>query len=126
MNETRGNKNKQISIAKKARLDYDKITEKMKRKTIKHIRTGQTQNLMGSGSHKNISNCLKGGGVQPLKVLEIPNSNGVLTTDENKIDKIAREAWEKVFKGNIQDEDEKISNFMGNTKATSTKVKRKS
>ena len=63
---------------------------------IEQIRTGQTQNLIGSGSHKKISNHLKGGGgAQPLRVLEIPNSNGILTTDENKIDKIAREAWEK-------------------------------
>ena len=61
-------------------------------------------NLIGSGSHKKISNQLKGGGVQPLRVLEILNSNGILTTDENKMDKIAREAWGKVFKGNVRDE----------------------
>ena len=118
MNETRGNRNKQIIIAKKARMDYDKIIKEMERKIIKQIRTRQKQNLMGSGSHKQNSNCLKGGGVQPLKVLEIPKSNGVLTTDENKIDKIAREAWEKVFKGNIQDEDKMISYFMEEYKKT--------
>ena len=28
------------------------------------------------------------------------------------MDKIAREAWEKVFKGNIQDEDKMMSDFM--------------
>ena len=58
-------------------------------------------------------------------MLEIPKSNGILTTDENKIDKIAREAWEKVFKGNIQDEDKMIYNFLENTKNTSLKVKKK-
>ena len=87
MVEARGNRNKQIVIARKARLDYDKNIEEMERKIIKQIRTGQKQNLMGSGSHKKISNQLKGGGVQPLKVLEILNSSGILTIDENKIDK---------------------------------------
>ena len=67
---------------------------------------------MGNGSHKKISASFKGGGVQPFKVLEIPNSNGILTTDGNKMDKIAREAWEKVFKGNIQVQDRMISEFM--------------
>ena len=57
-------------------------------------------------------------------MLEIPNSNGVLTTDENKMDKIARVAWEKVFKGNIQDENKMISNFMEIQKHTSTKVRK--
>ena len=52
LNETRGNRNKQIIIAKKARMDYDKIIEEMERKIIKQIRTGQKQNIMGSGSHK--------------------------------------------------------------------------
>ena len=97
----------------------------MERKIIKQIRTGQTQNLKGSGSHKKIPNQLNGGRVQPMKVLEIPHSNGILTTDENKVDKITREASEKVFKGNIRDEDNMINNFMENTKSTSTKVKRK-
>ena len=45
-------------------------------------------------------------------MLEIQNSNGSLTTDENKNDKIARGAWEKVFEGNIHGEDKMISNFM--------------
>ena len=67
---------------------------------------------MGNGSHKKISNSLKGGEAQRLKVLEIQKSNGILTTDENKIDKIAREAWETVFMGNIQDEDRMITNLM--------------
>ena len=92
-------------------MDYDRIIEEMERTIIEHIRIGQKQNLMGIGSHKKISNSFKGGGVQPLKVFEIPNSNGILTTDENKIDKLAREVWEKNCKGNIQDEDKMISNF---------------
>ena len=59
--ESRGNRNKQVVIAKKARMDYDRIIKEMERKIIKHIRAGQKQNLMGSGSHKKISNSLKGG-----------------------------------------------------------------
>ena len=99
------NNNKQVIEAKKARMDDDKMIEDMERKIIKQIRTGQQQNLMGIGSHKQISKCLKGGAVQPLTVLEIPNSNGILTTDENKMDKIARDAWTQMFDGHIQNEE---------------------
>ena len=70
-------------------------------KIITQIRTGQKENLIGNGPREKISKGLKGGGTQPLKVLEIPNTEGILTTDEDKNDKIARLAWSKVFDGNI-------------------------
>ena len=50
--------------------------------------------------------------MQPLRVLEIPNSNGILTTDVNKMDKIARDAWEKVFRGNVKDDDKMTNEFI--------------
>ena len=50
--------------------------------------------------------------MQPLRVLEIPNSNGILTTDENKMDNIARDAWETVFRGNCKDDDKMTNEFM--------------
>ena len=89
-----------------------KSIDEMKRTIIKTNTTGQKQNLIGNGSHNKISNQLKGGGVQPLRVLEIPNSNGILTTDENKMDKIARETWEKIFKGNIHGGEKMINEFI--------------
>ena len=49
--------------------------------------------------------CLQGGGARPLKVLEIQNSNGVLTIDENQMDKIAKNAWNKASDGNVQNEE---------------------
>ena len=94
--ESRGNRIRKIVVAKKARSDYDKIIEEVERTIIKQIRIDQKQNLIGNGSHKLFSNQLKGGGVQPLRVLEIPNSNGILTTDEHQVDKIARQAWENI------------------------------
>ena len=61
---------------------------------------------------KKSSTSSKGGGVQPLSVLEIPNSNGILTTDEHTMDKIAREAREKVFRGNVKGDDKMTNEFI--------------
>ena len=73
---------------------------------------------------KKACTCLKGGGVQPLKVLEILNSNGVLTTDENEMDKIAREAWGNVFEGNVQNEEQMLKHFKEKIKNTSSNAKK--
>ena len=43
--------------------------------------------------------------LQPLKVLEILGQGGAITTDESMIDQIARNAWKKIFDGNIKDHD---------------------
>ena len=92
---------------KKARMDYDKSIEGMERKIIKQIRTGQRQDLMGTGSHKKNPNVWEEAGSSLLKSL-ISKPNGILTIDENKIDEIARKAWNNVYDGNIQNEDEMI------------------
>ena len=49
--------------------------------------------------------------LQPLKVLEIPGQGGAINTDESMIDQIARNAWKKIFDGNIKDQGTMVNNF---------------
>ena len=107
---------------KKSKKKYEDIIEKLESKRIKQIRENRKDDIKGRGAHKKISNFFKGGQAQPLRVLEKPGTKGVLTTDENEIDQITRNAWDKVYGGNFEEICKMVAKFKKN-KTSSTPVK---
>ena len=60
-----------------------------------------------------MSKVLKGGRAQPLRILKAPGKDGAFTTNEAEIDQIARDAWDEVYKGNVENIDLMVQNFLG-------------
>ena len=102
---------RRIIETKKLRQDYDKMISHQEEDNIRKVRKSQANLYVGQGSHGRISRATKGPMLQPLKVFEIPGQGRAITTDESMIDKIARNAWKKIFDGNIKDQDMMVKNF---------------
>ena len=107
----KNNRIKMIIDIKKTRQDYDNTISHQEENNIRNVRKSQANLHVGQGSHGRISRATKGPMLQPLKVLEIPGQGGAITTDESRIDQIARNAWKKIFDGNIKDQDMMVTNF---------------
>lgn len=80
--------NEPVIEAKKARSEYETLSEIL-RKKYDRLEPAKSNTSWETGLNENFK-CLKGDGVQPLKVMKIQNSNRILNSNEHKFNKIVK------------------------------------
>ena len=95
--------------------DYERALGRLRRENISKIGRSIQSQLEGKKSQKRITRLLKGPSGQPMRFLQRPADRdgfGKVTTDETEVDQIARDAWAKVYEGNVIHMKQHVKMFM--------------